>query len=132
MEPDYELLGRKLVSNYPAIAKDLIQHPVLYDMSLVPLIAEHVFNHKILIGKTKTEKKEYLVAIILMLYDPEMLSGFKRRMRTGLRSELNKIIAGCPTVISNIYRKVEILLKVYKDFNSEVERIVDEIRNKFI
>ncbi|MGE4289957.1 MAG: hypothetical protein AB7E36_14835 [Salinivirgaceae bacterium] len=131
MQTDFEILGRKLVDAYPAIAEKLITNPILTDFSHIPDIVKIIYQQPQVSNTTNTKKVEYLVAVIIKLYDPDLFTGYKRKMKTGLRRELNKYIPGTPTYISNIYKKVDSLFNIYKSFNVEVNNIVSEISSKF-
>ncbi|PKP11970.1 MAG: hypothetical protein CVU09_00280 [Bacteroidetes bacterium HGW-Bacteroidetes-4] len=127
---NFEILGRKLVNKYPTIAKELIEYPKIYDLKLLPQIKETILTHPRLSNKTATEKKEYFVAVALILYDPDHLAGYKK-IRTGLRREISTLFNCSPTLISNLSKKVTILLSIYKFFKADVNYFADMISKEF-
>lgn len=127
---NYEILGKKLVEKYPVIAKELIAQPLIYDLSKLDSIKQIIYSDPILLNKTQSEKKEYFVAVTLKLYDPDHLNGYKK-IRKGLRREITNLFNCSPSLISNLSKKVTILLTVYKDFENEVNYFADRISKEF-
>jgi len=122
-----ELLGFKLRALYPELARDLTNVQILSDCSLLPEIYNRYFRNY---PENKSEriKGSYLfVAVILKLYDPDMLQGWKRNMIHGLRNPIAELLEVSPNAISNQIITVQNYMLIYQKFKDRVEVLSKEI-----
>lgn len=126
----YKILGKKLIEKHPEIAKNLMSKPILLDISHLPAIKKLIEKDERTLQKSQFEKREVVVAVILKLYDPDSLEGYKN-MRKGLRTAISTLYLCKSDLISHISRKVNNLLSVYKDFQSDVNYFVETISELF-
>jgi len=127
---NYEVLGKKLIERYPTVAKELIQLPALQDLKLLPAIQELIYSNIRILPKSKTIKKEYLVSILLTLYDPDCLAGYKK-MRKGLRKAISELLNCDPSLISHNIKKVNIYIAVYEEFADNTRYLADIIKERY-
>jgi hypothetical protein len=115
--PD-SILGYKLRVLYPELVKELEKKPRLSDISAIPELI-----------KTYYDPADRLVflAVILNLYDPDVLAGWKRNLCRGIRSQLAELFDVSPTAISNTVGTAQNYMLIYKNFKDKVERLSNEI-----
>lgn len=122
MAENYEILGRKVAELYPDIAQKLIVHSVLSDPELITELRELYFEH---IDSTKS--KLVFIALILNLYDPDVLTGWKRNLCKGVRHTLAGMFSVSDTAISNNIQTVRNYYAIYRKFKTEVDYFSSEI-----
>ena len=122
---DYTILGRKVVSIYPEIAKNLTIEPLLSDLRLIPLIFEKMPL------KCEKDARFIFIGVILSLYDPDVLNGFKTNLRYGVRGELAKIFKISETVISHNLQTVRNYYMIYRKFKTSVDYISHQISEEY-
>jgi len=127
---NYKILGQKLIEKHPEIAKDLVNRAVLYDLGIIPEITDIIFCHDKIQGINDFEKREIILAVILKLYDPDHLEGYKK-MKSGLRGSIAILFKCSPTRITHLSQKVNNLLSIYKDFEVNVDYFVNLIIEKY-
>ncbi len=126
---NYELLAKKLIIKHPELARELINAPKLEDTTFLPEIRKAIESDERLKGASKYEKRDAVIAVILTLYDPDHLEGYKK-MRNGLRLSLSKLFSCNPVIISYLSKKVNNLLVIYTDFKDDVRYFADLILKK--
>lgn len=128
-EINYEIIGRKLKVFDPATFKELNDIPKLSDISVICQILEDI---SCLQFKSNFTKEYIYLAIILKLYEPDVLNGWKRGMaKNGLRPILSDYFACCTSNISNYIPRVRNCYLIYKVFKEEVDYIALEIGEKY-
>ena len=120
---NYETLGRKLTKLYPHIAQQLSPiKPIFSDMFKIRNIWFIVCNEKY-----DYSSRAIFIGVVLSLYDPEVLAGFKLKLKTGIRSELAFILNSKETIISHNIRTVKNYYEIYSDFKKTVDSISTQI-----
>lgn len=124
---NYEILGRKVSELYPEIAKELIKSPQLCDISLIEEIHDHHFSEN-----QSAKSKLIFIAVILQLYDPDVISGWKMLCKSsGIRSKLAILLnVSCPQ-ISNHIQTVRNYYTIYRKFKTEVDYFSDLITKQY-
>ena len=125
-EINYETLGRKVAELYPDIAKQLIITPTLCELSLIPEIFSTHFK-----DSTESNSRFVFIGVILSLYDPDVLTGFKTNLRYGVRSEIAKIFSVSDTVISHNLQIVRNYYMIYRKFKTSVDYISHQISEEY-
>ncbi len=122
-ETNYEILGRKVKMLYPEIAEKLISKPVLSDIEKIPdIFCTCHFNQN-----TDHKTKLFFIAVILKLYDPDVLAGYKRNLSKGIRGRIAVLFGSSETAISNNIKTVRDYYSVLRWFYSDVNYIYQEI-----
>lgn len=120
---NYETLGRKLTKLYPHIAQQLSPiKPIFSDICIIKEIWERLCNEKY-----EYSSRAIFIGVVLNLYDPEVLAGFKLKLKTGIRSELAFILNSKETIISHNIRTVKNYYEIYSDFKKTVDSISTQI-----
>lgn len=122
-----ELIGYKLRALYPELAKELTSSQMLADLSLIPTIYETHFKNAPKSEDERFNGRLIFVGVILKLYDPDTLEGWKRNMVKGIRNQLAGIIGVTPTAISNHIGTVQNYMLIYQKFKDKVENLSKEI-----
>jgi len=125
-EINYEILGRKVAELYPVITKELVRTPIFCDVSLLTEIHNQHFS-----DRKGAKSKLIFIGVILQLYDPDVLSGWKRNLCRGIRSQLAMLFNVSDTAISNNIQTVRNYYMIYKKFKTEVDYISDEISKQY-
>lgn len=103
--------------------------PLLHDVCQVGNVYDLYTN---IIGKrlkkrgTSSERKQF-VFIILFLYSPSSLAGFK--MRRGLREKIAEVLDCTCSNVSHDYKDIGFLYRTYKKFRNDVDNVLAEIRS---
>ena len=126
MAVNYEILGRKVAELYPDIAEKLIVSPVLSDTGFITEIKEIYFS-----DSQSTKSKLVFIAVILNLYDPDVLSGWKRNLCNGVRHILASLFGVSDTAISNNIQTVRNYYTIYRKFKTEVDYFSSEIGKEY-
>ena len=127
---DDRILGAKLKDRYPDIAKSLVSEPILFDLDLLPRIKEIIESDIRVSEKGEFERKELIVAVILKLYDPYHLEGYKK-MKRGLPKAISELFPhSSKSLISHLSRKVNNLISIYRTFEQDVNYFVGLISDK--
>lgn len=125
---NFDVLGRKLLKQYPYIANQLIIQPRLTNLNLVPEIFQH-FNDRI--DESQRDKTLIFLAVVVKLYDPDVIDGWKPRLIKGLRQQLSMTIGIQPTQISHLLQKVRDYSIIYADFANRVGYFYEIISKKY-
>jgi len=125
-EINYEILGRKVAELYPNITKELVKTPTLSDVTLLTEIYHQQFSIR-----SDAKSKLIFIGVILHLYDPDVLSGWKRNLCRGIRSQLAMLFNVSDTAISNNIQTVRNYYMIYKKFKTEVDYISEEISKQY-
>lgn len=123
---NYEILGRKVSELYPNIAKELVKSPQLCDISLIEEIHDQHFS-----DKQSAKSKLIFIAVILQLYDPDVLSGWKRNLCRGIRNHIAILFSVSDTAISNNIQTVRNYYAIYRKFKTEVDYFSDLISKEY-
>ncbi len=123
---NYEILYRKLDKKYHHIVEELVQFPKVENLGLLPKIKRVVYSSPLISFKRENLKKEYFVAVVLTLYDPDHLKGYKK-IRSGLRVEISKQLGCSPTLISHISTNLKTRLKSNKNDKIIVDKLSDMV-----
>ncbi|MDP2334859.1 MAG: hypothetical protein Q8N05_00115 [Bacteroidota bacterium] len=129
MNYELETLGRKVKELHPDLASELMRKPKLTDTGLIPEIIKSHYQGKIE-GKCAgriNDGKDVFIGAILQLYDPDVLSGWKRNLRRGIRSQLANLFDVSPTAISNHIKTLQGNWLIYRKYQEKVERLSNEI-----
>tara|TARA_R110002050_G_C8959767_1_gene514191 strand:+ start:6985 stop:7359 length:375 start_codon:yes stop_codon:yes gene_type:complete len=116
---DYEILGRKVATYYPEVAKELSGEPALTDFDLIPEIFKNHFEAKELENLAK-------IAIIVKLYDPDALDGWKL-LKRGILPRLALLLGVKTCTISNHVTSARGYMLVYQGFKNTVEGTANKI-----
>ena len=124
---NFDVLGKKLLQQYPYIANQLIIQPKLTSTSLIPDIHD-LFEEQF---KTNQRDKQLVfICVIVRLYDPDALEGYKP-LKKGLRKILSETLNLYPTQISHHLQKVRDYLPIYADFANHVGYFYEVISKEF-
>lgn len=125
------MLGLKVRTLHPDLAEELLKSPRLKDAQLVPEIFNRVSEIDITGNRYAFNKTHLIVAVILHLYDPDVLEGWKRNLCRGVRSQLSACFDVCDTAISNNIMTVKNYYLTYRKFKEKVDLISDEIAEHY-
>lgn len=128
-ETNYEIIGRKLKVLDPDKFNELNDIPVLSDISIIPKILTEISCYTF---ESNFTKAQTTIAIMLRLYEPDVLNGWKKGIdRNGTREELSRHLSKAPGKISDYIAKVRNYYLIYKRFHNEVDYIASEIGRKY-
>lgn len=116
---NYEVLGRKVAMYYPEVAKELSGQPALTDFDLIPEIFKNHFEGKDLENLAK-------IAIIVKLYDPDALDGWKW-IKRGVLPRLALLLGVKTCTISNHIKDARSYILIYQGFKDTVEGTAKKI-----
>lgn len=123
---NYEILGRKVAELYPDIAEQLTVRARITDMELISEIHDQYLN-----SESSTKNKLIFIGIILSLYDPDVITGWKHNLCKGVRHRLASLFSVSDTAISNNIQNVRNYYAIYKKFKIEVDYISNEISQRY-
>ena len=126
MAENNEILGRKVRELYPEIAEKLTVIAALSDLELITDIHDQYFS-----SEQSTKSKLIFVSVILNLYDPDVLSGWKRNLCKGVRHRLASMFCVSDTAISNNIQTVRNYYTIYRKFKTEVDYFSKEISKQY-
>ena len=126
MAENYEILGRKVAELYPDIAQKLRVTSILIDPELITDIRERYFS-----STDSTKSKLVFIAVILNLYDPDVLTGWKRNLCKGVRHCLASQFSVSDTAISNNIQTVRNYYTIYRKFKIEVDYFSEQISKDY-
>ena len=126
MAEHYEILGRKVAELYPEIAEKLRVESKIKDLELISEIHDLYFN-----STDSSKSKHIFIAIILNLYDPDVLTGWKRNLYKGVRHRLAGMFSVSDTAISNNIQTVRNYILIYRKFKTEVDYFSTEISKQY-
>jgi hypothetical protein len=117
------LLGRKVRTIYPDLARELEREPKLTDISLIPQIIKTHYR--------PSDDRFIFLGAILNLYDPDVLDGWKRNLCKGIRPKMAELFGVTHTAISNNVATIQNYMLIYKKFKDSVEQLSDEIEETY-
>ena len=120
----FETLGRKVAVKYPELVEELLVPPLLTNKDLIPEVLNKQFAGK------EIEKYE-VIAVVLRLFDPEVLEGYKSKVMPGTRTNLSNYFGVSGTAISNNVASIKNYWHVYRKFKEKVEDMAFEIAGKY-
>jgi len=126
IEINYETLGRKVAELYPDIAKQLHVKPDLNDLSIIQQIFDSRFK-----DNPDTNKRFIFIGVVLSLYDPDILRGWKQYLNRGIRRELSSICGVSETAISHNLQTVKDYYNIYVTFKKSVDYISALIKEEY-
>lgn len=130
-EINYEILGRKVAILHPDIAERLNSSPKLTDVLLVSEIFRRVSETELSGNRYNFNHTHLIIGVILNLYDPDVLEGWKRNLCRGVRSQLALCFNVCDTAISNNIQTVRGYYLTYRKFKESVDYISAQISEEY-
>lgn len=124
-EINFETLGRKVAELHPDIAKQLVVIPTLCDLSFISQIFDAKFRES-----KEPNARFVFIGVILSLYDPDVLSGWKSNLKCGIRKKLANIYSVDDTVISHNLQTVRNYYMIYRNFKKSVDYISSQIKEE--
>ncbi len=126
---NYQILGRKFYVLYPELAGKHINEsePILTDINLI----DEIFHEHFSKAKFNYQTRLTFIAVVLKLYDPDMLGGWKTKLCIGVRSRLSQLAGVRDEAISNNLRIVRNYYEIYKGFKEKVDYFTREITNQY-
>lgn len=125
-EINYNAIGRKVAALYPELVKEMMVSPALEDINLIPEIFSNHFK-----DPSDSEKRMVFIGVILSLYDPDVLAGWKPTLKYGIRTQIAKIYSVGETVISHNLQTVRNYYLIYKKYKSQVDTITNQIKEEY-
>lgn len=135
MEPDYKLIYNKLKATYPKIAEELEpKNPAMDNY----LISAYLPAFCRVTGVTLEEitkrgnnrPRELFLGVCVLVFDPEYVFGFKKKIRKGLRSKIASEFGIEERVISYNLKKVKDFIVIYDSFRNEIEHIYYQVKTE--
>ncbi len=130
---DYATLGRRVVEQFPSVAAQLIQNPILPKQTDLSLIQSHfdklpACNSK----KERIKQKKIFICAILHIYQPVVFHQPLEDiyLRQGLLKVFSKVLNYSSAGAScRLVREVVTSYGIYEDFKANVDEIVKEVEN---
>ncbi len=129
---DYATLGRRVVEQFPSVAAQLIQNPILPKQTDLSLI--QTYFAKLPASQTKKDRikqTKVFICAILHLYQPVVFHQPLEDiyLSRGLLKSVISLINLDKPAISRMAREAVTLYNIYEDFKESVDKIVKEVEN---
>lgn len=117
-----KVFRKKVERLYPEIAGKVTETPQFSDTGKVPYLFG-LFSELFGISKSEldSEAKILFAGIILKLYDPDFISGFRKKVRDGLRPAVASIFGIEENAATWWFGNASARLRIYRDFAEAVE-----------
>lgn len=115
-----KVFRKKVERLYPEIAGKVTETPQFSDTGKVPYLFG-VFSELFGISELDSEAKILFAGIILKLYDPDFISGFRKKVRDGLRPAVASIFGIEENAATWWFSNASARLRIYRDFAEAVE-----------
>ncbi len=118
-----KLFRKKVEKLYPEISEKVNVTPRLSNLELIEILFAFYVDH-LEVPERGSEQSEFrllFIGIVLKLYDPDYLSGFKKKVRDGLSGSLGSVLDINDSGMSWWFSQVSGRLRIYKDFSDAVD-----------
>jgi hypothetical protein len=133
MEPNYKLIYNKLQAKYPEIAEEL--KPINPEFNGYLILSFFTAFCRVkgvtfadISKKGNNDTRELFLGVCVLVFDPEYLFGYKKKLRKGLRPKIASLFGMEERLISYNLRKVKDFIEIYDNFRNEVEHIYKRVK----
>ena len=133
MEPNYKLIYNKLKAKYPKIAEELKPINPPFDGYLIlgfltAFCRVNGVTLREITEKGNNHARELFLGVCVLVFDPEYLFGYKKKLRKGLRPKIASLFGIEERLISYNLKKVKDFIVIYDSFRNEVEHIYKRVK----
>ena len=121
-------LAKKVRVLYPDLVNELEREPRIKDIGFMPKVCQTI--EKIELpdnGRYSFNRNHLIIGVVLCLYDPDVLEGWKTKLNRGIRGKLATYFNVCPTAISNHIVTVRGYYQTIKKFKDYTDSISNQI-----
>ena len=94
------------------------------------IVATEIFNIHFK-DQSDSNSRYTFIAVILSLYDPDILQGWKVNLKYGIRKQIALLYSVDETVISHNLQTVRNYYAIYRNFKKSVDYISDQIKEQY-